>query len=463
MNKYFLLILTFLITAGSCVAVEIVYPKKNPSTINSVSTFFVGSTAPTDKLKINDIDVNVSITGAFAQAVPLAVGKNLFQIKSIAKDQSQSNIEFVIERPAPSKKGYTAPTLVEYPPMANFYVKTDGVPLRTTAVDSGINRMSHLPKGMQLVLNGEKNGFYRVFLNSKNCGWIDKSSVEQVKQEQTACEKDTARLKRAKCRLTKDFYVYEFEFNKKVPFTIREENSPSSGLTFEFFYVKGSNDDTLSLNIPTQKIAGYDGYWQDEKFVLKIRRTPILDCEKPLKNITIAVDAGHGGNEVGAIGCCGDKEKNINLAISKYLEAELDKRGAKVLMTREEDVDVSLSDRVKFAREKESEILLSIHANALPDNADPIKNRGTSVYYYHNQAKSLAECILNSMTTQLGTQNDKVRQGSLALVRPTGSVSVLIEVAYMINPDDSALLTDKVFQQKCAKAIADGIEEYLRK
>jgi N-acetylmuramoyl-L-alanine amidase len=323
--------------------------------------------------------------------------------------------------------------------------------------------MSHLPKGMQLVLNGEKNGFYRVFLNSKTCGWIDKSSVEQVKQEQTACEKDAGRLMRAKCRLTKDFYVYEFEFNKKVPFTIREENSPSSGLTFEFFYVKGSNDNTLSLNIPTQKIAGYDGYWQDEKFVLMIRRTPILDCEKPLKSIAIAVDAGHGGNEVGAIGCCGDKEKNINLAISKYLEAELDKRGAKVLMTREEDVDVSLSDRVKFAREKESEILLSIHANALPDNADPIKNRGTSVYYYHNQAKSLAECILNSMTTQLGTQNDKVRQGSLALVRPTASVSVLIEVAYMINPDDSALLTDKVFQQKCAKAIADGIEEYLRK
>ena len=81
--------------------------------------------------------------------------------------------------------------------------------------------------------------------------------------------------------------------------------------------------------------------------------------------------------------------------------------------------------------------------------------------YYYNQAKPLAESILSEMTTQLGTQNDKVRQGSLALVRPTASVSVLIEVAYMINPDDYTLLTDKDFQAKCAKSIADGVEKYL--
>ncbi len=107
-------------------------------------------------------------------------------------------------------------------------------------------------------------------------------------------------------------------------------------------------------------------------------------------------------------------------------------------MTRENDVDVSLTDRVNFAKEKDAALLISVHANALPDGADPLKNRGTSVYYYHNQAKPLAESILKSMTEQLCTHNDKVRQGSLALVRPTASVSVLIEVAYIINPDDYA-------------------------
>jgi len=458
MNKILLLIFIFLMTSTSCFSLEIVYPKKNPTTINSSSTFFIGSTNPTDNLKINDIEVKISEKGAFAQFVPLSVGKNLFQIISTSNEKSKTILNFVIERPAPSTKDYAAPILIEYPPMENFYVKVDNSPLRTTPVDGGINRMSHLPKNMQLIINGEKNGFYRVFLNSKTCGWIDKSNIENLEQTEI-CQNGPANLKRAKSRLTKDFYIYEFEFDKKVPFTLREEN----GVTFDIFNVKTVQDNTLTLNIPMQKLIGYEAYWQDNKFILKIRKTPIIDCKKPLKNITIAVDAGHGGNELGAIGCCGDKEKDINLAIAKNLQFELDKRGAKVVMTRENDIDVSLSDRVKFAKDKNAALLLSIHANALPDGADPIKNRGTSIYYYHPQAKPLADCIMTSMTNELCTQNDKVRQGSLALVRPTSSVSVLIEVAYIINPDDYALLTDKNFQAKCAKAIADGVENYLLK
>lgn len=130
-------------------------------------------------------------------------------------------------------------------------------------------------------------------------------------------------------------------------------------------------------------------------------------------------------------------------------------------MTRKKDVDISLSKRVEKAVDKNADILVSIHANALPDNLNPLKHRGTSVYYYNMQAKSLSECIMNEMTTQLGTKNDKVRRKSLALVRPTESLSVLIEVAYMINPEDYAMLIDDGFQKRCAKAIADGIEKYL--
>ncbi len=480
MKKILLLIFILLFNCTSSFALEIVYPKKNPVKINANSTFFIGSTNPTDTLTINDIDVKVAPSGAFAQTVPLNVGKNIFKIISTSKKTASADsfiqatsplpsndvaiINFVIEKPAPTNKTYTPPPLLEYPMINDFYTKNDNVTLRTTPVDGGINRMSHLPKDMQLLINGEKNGFYRVYLNSKTVGWLNKSDVEQIQPKQgvaTPCSKDynnpSVSLKKAKCKLTHEYYNYEFEFERKTPFTIREEN----GLTFEIFNVQGQEDNTLTFNIPMPKLTGYEAYWNDNKFILNVRRNPIIDCRKPLKNITIAVDAGHGGNEAGAIGCCGDREKDINLAISKNLEQELKSRGAKVVMTREADIDVSLSERVKIAKENDATLLISIHANALPDGADPNKNKGTSVYYYHNQAKPLAESILNSMTTQLCTQNDKVRQGSLALVRPTSSVSVLIEVAYIINPDDYALLTDKCFQQNCAKAIADGIENYL--
>lgn len=460
MKKIILLVLIFLINCSSAMAIDIVYPKKNPCTINSNSTFFIGCTNPSDTLKINGIDVKVSPQGAFAEAVPLVVGKNEFVIISTAPDKSNTTINFIIEKPQPSNKTYVPPTFLEYPVMGGYMTKIDNVPLRTTPVDSGANRMAHLPKDLPLLINGEKNGFYRVFLNSKICGWIDKSSIstaEQAPSEASAIS--PVKFKRAKSHLTREFYEYEFQFDRKTPFAVREEN----GLTFDLFNVEGYEDNTLTFNIPMQKLFGYDIFWEDEKFNIKVRRPQNINCKKPLKNIKIAVDAGHGGKESGAIGCCGDKEKDINLAISKNLQQELISRGADVVMTRDKDIDLSLQDRVKFVKDKNAELLISVHANAIPDGSDPNKNRGTSVYYFNNQAKDLADSILTSMTTELCTQNDKVRQGSLALTRPTASVSVLIEVAYIINPDDYALLTDKCFQARCAKAIADGIEAYLLK
>ena len=76
-------------------------------------------------------------------------------------------------------------------------------------------------------------------------------------------------------------------------------------------------------------------------------------------------------------------------------------------------------------------------------------------------ARPLADCIIKEMRKQLGMNNDKVRQASLALVRNTNALSILIEVGYLINPDDSALLREADFQKAAAHAIADGIEKYL--
>lgn len=453
MKKVLILILFFLLGCKNVFALEIVYPKTNPVKINASSTFFIGSVNQGTNLKVNDIEVKVSPLGAFAQIVPLNFGINKFKLIS-----DKDVINFVIERPQPKAADAHVSQLIEYPAnISNFYVKNDNAPLRLTPIDSGINRLSHLSKDMQLRINGEKGDFYRVCLNSQLFGWIAKSDVEQKTDINDDCK--PILIRSFKIKEDNDFFIYEFDLSGKItPFIVKENN----GLTLQLFNLQGLEDYTLTYNIPIQKLFGYDAYYdKDNKFVLKIRKFPIIDTEKPLKNIRIAVDAGHGGSEFGAIGCCGDKEKDINLAISNELQKELEKRGAKVIMTRENDSDLSLKDRIKIVKENNAALSVSIHANALPDGADPIKNRGTSVYYYHKQAKTLAECILNSMTTQLGTQNDKVRQASLALVRPTFSVSILIEVAYIINPDDYALLLNKDFQKKCAKSIADGLEKYI--
>lgn len=445
---FLLLCLTFnlLVFSQKANALEIVYPKTNPAKINANSTFFIGSAEPNSTLKINDIEVKTSQSGAFAQVVPLKCGKNTFKIVSI-----KESIDFIIEKAAVQAKKEKLSSIIEYPAIV-FYVKEDNVPLRMTPVDCGINRMSHLPKDTQILINGEKGNFYRVFLNTKLTGWIDKSNVEQRNKTP-----DLITLKEFKTTEDKEFTYYEFDLNGKIPFSIKEEN----GLNLQLFNIYGENDNTRCLNLAMNKLVGYETYYEKNKFVLKIRKIPSICLETPFKNLIIAVDAGHGGKEYGAIGGCGDKEKDINLAIAQNLKKELENRGAKVIMTRDKDITLSLKDRIKKAKDKNSMLLISIHANALPDGQNPITNRGTSIYYYHPQAKPLAEKVLNSMTCELGIKNDKVRQGSLALVRPTESVSILVEVAYIINPEDYCLLIDKNFQQNCAKSIADGIEKYI--
>lgn len=446
MKNLLAIVFIFCVLANSASALEVVYPKKNPVKIDAPSTFFIGSANSQEKLKINNIEVKTSSIGAFAQMVPLQYGVNRFKIIS-----GVDVLDFVINRPEPKASRSQQQILLEYPSMM-FQVIKDGTPLRMTPIASGINRLSHLPLGTKISINGEKGSFYRVFLNENLSGWIAKQDVEQL-----PCGVQNAQLKEFKVYDDRHFCFYEVELSNKVPFSIKEEN----GLKVQLFNVDNCAENTYNLDIPMQKLFGYECYYDENKFVLKLRKVPKIKADKPLENIVITVDAGHGGCELGAIGGCGDKEKDINLEIAKNLKSELELRGAKVVMTREDDIQVSLQERVKIANDEDSALLISIHANAIPDGKDPIKNRGTSVYYYHNQAKPLAENILSSMTTQLGTVNDKVRQGSLALVRPTANVSVLIEVAYIINPDDYTLLLDKSFQVNCAKSIADGIEKYI--
>lgn len=132
-------------------------------------------------------------------------------------------------------------------------------------------------------------------------------------------------------------------------------------------------------------------------------------------------------------------------------------------MTRTDDSYVGLKERVDFTNQEEAVIFVSLHCNALPDGADPNKNSGTSIYYYYPEAKSLADTIMSQVTSDLGVNNDRVRQGSFAVVRNTNALSILIETSYLINPEDNAKLITPEFQKQYAKSVATAIEKYFEK
>ena len=454
MRKFLIIWGAFLIGQTSF-AIDIVYPKKTNVKINSSSTFFVGSADPNQKFTINGELVDVHNSGGFAHVVKLEDGENNFEL--ISGDEI---VTFTINKPQKILNKKQSPAkLIQYENPKEVLTAKNLSPLRSTPVDAGINRMAHFQEGIHLTIDGEKNNFYRVSLGQNKKAWIAKSNVKQNCDNSNT----TATVLNYDFKDDKDYYNFVFHLDKKVPYEIIEGNI----FYLKLYNIKDQPEGTYVFSFPystaneTHKIVGYSSEYKGNDLIWKIRKYPKININKPLKNITIAVDAGHGGKDFGAIGCLGDKEKDITLAISKYLEEELTNRGAKVVMTRSDDSYVELQERVNKANEKDSMFLISIHGNALPDHLNPLEHKGTSIYYYYDQAKLLAANILVTMNQQLGTKNDKIRQGSLALVRNTNALSILIEVAYLINPEDNVLLIDPQFQKKCAKAIADGIENYL--
>lgn len=448
--KRFLMVCFVLMVAQSAFALDIVYPKKNNVVINAKSSFIVGSANPKKELTINGIKVNVHPSGGFAYVVPLKVGKNSFTIISDGE-----KLIYDITKPAPGASANPAApaALKEYEDLKYAQVVNENSPLRSTAVNSGINRIAHLQKDMPLVLDGEKGSFYRTILGSMKTGWIAKSDVKLIDSGASLAE-----LKGYDTLDTPEFNIYVFHLNKMIPYELVE----GSPFIVRLFNVENNPENTYELKVPQQRLYGYSARFSGTDFVVKIRKVPPVDKSHPLKGINITVDAGHGGNESGAIGCLGNLEKNTNLEFSRFLADELKRRGANVSMTRNDDSAVGLRERVEFANEEDSMILISLHGNSLPDGADPIANNGTEIYYYYNQAKPLADSILKEIVSQTGMNDHKVRQSSLALVRNTNALSILIELGYMINPSDNSKLVDKEFQKKAAKAIADGIESFLK-
>lgn len=446
--RYYILTLITLLMVQSAYALDIVYPKQKEVTINSPSTFFVGNADTKVPLKINGQNITIHESGGFAYAVELNVGENQFVIESGEEKQI-----FKITRPNSKNLQTSDRPEILYGSARTFATIKDNVPLRSTPVDGGINRIAHYQEGVPVNVIGEKNGFYKIKLNEKQSAWIDINDVRSVENALPA------KLLNRNIIEDESYYIFKIDFDKKVPYVI-EGGYP---FVVKFYGVEDKPDSTFTFTFPLkQKLIGYSGKYEGNSFVLKIRKFPEISSERPLKNVKIVVDAGHGGSEVGALGCLRDKEKDINLAIARNLASELRVRGAKVVMTRSGDDTVELYDRVDIANKNDAMIFISIHGNALPDNADPNKNSGTSIYYYYPQSKALADSIMKTMDAQLPLADDLVRKGSLAVVRNTNALSVLIEVGYLINPSDNAYLIDREIQQKAGKAIADGVEEFLK-
>jgi len=171
----------------------------------------------------------------------------------------------------------------------------------------------------------------------------------------------------------------------------------------------------------------------------------------------VAIDAGHGGKDPGAIGPTGLRESEVVLDVSLRLRDLLAKDGIRTLMTRETDVFVDLFDRTKIARERGATIMVSIHANAHAQTAV----NGSETYYLTPQSLALAQMIQDELGVLLGIPSRGVKTANFVVLRESGIPSVLVETAFISHPDDEGRLRDLAFRQRVAQAIYRGITRFL--
>lgn len=184
----------------------------------------------------------------------------------------------------------------------------------------------------------------------------------------------------------------------------------------------------------------------------------------------ITIDPGHGGSDPGAIGPNGTMEKDITLAISKKLKAALEAKGAKVNMTRTTDVDVygpnasgpdELQARVDVGTANKSDIFVSVHINSF---SNPNVG-GISTYYYDKTQYDtrLASRIQAKIADESGFAGDRgIQPGNLYVLRRSLMPAILLELGFISNPKEEALLKKDNVQQQFADEVAAGIESYFR-
>ena len=201
---------------------------------------------------------------------------------------------------------------------------------------------------------------------------------------------------------------------------------------------------------------------QHSKFKIQNSKLKTQNSFQSLSGIKILLDPGHGGPDSGTQGPTSYSEKTVTLIMAKLVRDQLASRGATVYMTREDDKDVSLQDRVAMINNLEPTIAVSLHYNSLPDEGDAEHTQGFGAFWYNAQAHSLAVFIHHYIVNKLGRPSYGIFWDNLALTRPTSAPSILLELGFMSNPVEFEWIINPQEQKKLAAAIAEGISAWIR-
>lgn len=454
-------------------ALSIYGDKGRPDTVTRATYYLIGITEPGATATIDGKDAHVYKTGTFGAEMTLKKGVNTFTVKAkTAKGTAQLKRTVVLVDPKPAAPAAPARHDVIYD--TPRYALTDSGAYLQYGNGSdrlGGSKMGFLDTDVPLVLEGENGGLYKVRLSENNYAYVPKEYVHEGEFDPAVVNSGSATLWNAgKCdRLL-------VNLPRRVAYTSVTEIEPQVlkvslyGVTnntnwlvrkgqpgiVSFVDIRQDNDVmTFYIRLADKYNWGYSIYYSKNALCIDVRHRPeSLD----LKDLTIGLDAGHGGQYPGAYSTTGLKEKDINLDIVLRTAELLRAKGATVVLTRDGDTGPSMTERKRTWRDGNVDLAISVHNNA---SGNPLIPMGTSVYYKHLFNLGLARELHAAMTSLGLVDFGLTGNFNFSLNGPTDYPNALIEGLFMSSLPDEELLADPDFRQRMAQKIVDGLESYL--
>ena len=336
-------------------------------------------------------------------------------------------------------------------------------------------KMGYIDTGIVLKIVDSSNGMYKAQLSQYHSAYIEKDYL--LKDSSLALKPFyLANSWSAKGNDSTD--IVSIQVDEKLPYKSWMEINPNKIMIDLYGVQSNSNwitqfttlrevknvyfnqveDDVMRITIELKHKQhwGYAINYRGRSLSIVVKRPP---AKLDIRNLTIAIDAGHGGTNTGAGGIKTKiAEKDYTLKFAKAFEAVLKRQKIKTIMVRSADTTIDNVNRVLWLQQQNPTLLISFHLNS----SGRTEIKGTSTYYKHIGYRPVTTAILKRMLELGLNEFANVGNFNFMLNAPTDFPNCLVEVAFLSNEEDEKLIQNPKFHKQVAQKVYAGINDWLK-